>query len=280
MIDVVTVVFREELPILQCQAQSIDLYCKNIGINSIYVMVNESGLSADIDPSWWGSMAYRVRVIPRETFSVNWIGDGWLTQQLLKILGSALSYNAWTMVLDAKTVLTNDISLDLVFNDQGQAKFGWIGVNPVFHPAQEIANRLIDSNNEKILLPAGVPFFFHNASVRSMISYSELKTGNDFASWFLNQGMLTEFVLYSTWISADQKRKELYTDVPSDNSWKICHVCHVQTDQFDRILDSHDDFSHTLSVHRQAWSSLSDKQKQTFRNRLMVRGISKSRLLE
>ena len=85
MIDIITVVFSEEMPVLRCQAQGIDLYCQNLGVRSIYVMVNDVGISHQIDPAWWGTMANRVRIIPRETFSCDWKNNGWLTQHVLKL---------------------------------------------------------------------------------------------------------------------------------------------------------------------------------------------------
>ena len=39
-VDLVSIVFREELQILKTQAQSIDLYLDNIGTRSIFVIVN------------------------------------------------------------------------------------------------------------------------------------------------------------------------------------------------------------------------------------------------
>jgi hypothetical protein len=57
-----------------------------------------------IDPAWWGSFKDCVRIIQRDTFSTKFVDDGWISQQVLKILGSAVSFNEWAMVLDAKTL--------------------------------------------------------------------------------------------------------------------------------------------------------------------------------
>lgn len=278
MIDIVTVVFGEELPILSCQAQSLDLYCQDLGIQKIFVMVNEPDLANKIDLSWYGSLADKVCVIPRETFGVTWPDNGWLNQQLLKILGGAMSMNTWSMVLDAKTVLTRPFTKAQLLTDQGQVKLGWIPIKEVFYPARDIANRLFGSDNGEILSPSGVPFFFHNKSVRSMIDYVESKTHQDFNCWFLDQGMLTEFVLYSAWIALDTDRRDLYTGI-DDNTLHICHVCHVFADQFDQMVNGHNDFSHTLSVHRRTWAQLSDSQKQLFREKLVQKGISRASIL-
>ena len=58
MIDIVTVVFQEELPILRLQAESIELYCQNMMLGNIVVVINDESMStADIDPAWYGNMA-------------------------------------------------------------------------------------------------------------------------------------------------------------------------------------------------------------------------------
>ena len=70
MIDIVTVVFEQELSVLRLQAQSIELYCQDIGVKSIYVIVNDAdSLAAQIDPAWWGNMSSLVRIVPRSQFA-------------------------------------------------------------------------------------------------------------------------------------------------------------------------------------------------------------------
>lgn len=278
MIDIVTVVFGEEIPILACQAQSLDLYCQDIGLQKIYVMVNEPDLADKIDITWWGSLSAKVQIIPQEQFNVKWIDNGWLTQQLLKMYGSALSQNQWSMVLDAKTVLTKKFTLDHLLTGQGQIRLGWFPTIGVFEPAQRIANRLFGTDNHLTLELGGVPFFFHNASMRDMIEHIETLVEKDFGAWFLDQGMLTEFVLYSTWISLDAVRKDLYK-FANPNHLRICHICHSTADQFDRILSDHNADIHTLSIHRKAWSGLTIDQKLSFQQKLLDRGISRAKVL-
>jgi hypothetical protein len=58
MIDIVTVVFEQEIPVLRAQAQSIALNCQRIGIRNIYVVLNDSEtIASQIDPAWWGPLA-------------------------------------------------------------------------------------------------------------------------------------------------------------------------------------------------------------------------------
>ena len=104
MIDICTVVFRDEIPVLKLQAQSVGMYAQNCGVRNVYVVLNdEETFVNDIDPRWWMGLAANVLVVPRTTFSAEWVPDGWVSQQLWKMLAASMSYNDFTMVLDAKT---------------------------------------------------------------------------------------------------------------------------------------------------------------------------------
>ena len=84
MIDICTVVFREELAILKAQAQSIALRCQDLGSLNIYIVVNDTDdVVAEIDSAWWGNLASKVMVIPRSTFSTTYVDNGWLSQQAI-----------------------------------------------------------------------------------------------------------------------------------------------------------------------------------------------------
>ena len=86
MIDIVTVVFSEELPVLRVQAQSIDRYCAELGLKNIYVLVNDSDSVLDqIDKTWWGQYQDQVQIISRSVFSTSYVENGWVSQQILKI---------------------------------------------------------------------------------------------------------------------------------------------------------------------------------------------------
>jgi hypothetical protein len=123
MIDIATVVFRDELPTLKLQAQSIERYCRNIGIRNIYVIVNDDDDTIhQIDAGWWGAAANHVLVVPRSAFSTLFVEDGWVSQQALKLLAASMSYNTWTMVLDAKTIFVKELELKDLIDEQGRVR--------------------------------------------------------------------------------------------------------------------------------------------------------------
>ena len=124
MIDICTVVFDAELDVLKLQARSIELYCQDIGLKNIFVMVNDS---SRVDPAWYGSFADRVQIIPRTEFDCEWRDNGWVSQQVLKMLGSAMSDNAWCMIVDAKTLFVRPVELNQVLAD-GRAATGSLSI--------------------------------------------------------------------------------------------------------------------------------------------------------
>ena len=159
MIDIVTVVFEQEIPVLRAQAQSIALNCQRIGIRNIYVVLNDSEtIASQIDPSWWGPLANNVLVIPRTAFSTPFVADGWVSQQVLKLMTAAMSYNTYSMILDAKTIFVRELDPDTVVDATGRILTGRCPIYPVFDPSRKIVEQLFEIELPDQLGPGGVPF--------------------------------------------------------------------------------------------------------------------------
>ena len=135
MIDIITVVFREEIPVLRLQARSIDLYCRNTDLGRIYVVVNDDTVDLnEINLDWWGSFKDRVTVIHRSAWRIDYADNGWLTQQLLKLIATDLCSSTWSMVLDAKTIFVKPVTavadrpqvglLDIYQISESQTQYG------------------------------------------------------------------------------------------------------------------------------------------------------------
>jgi hypothetical protein len=278
MIDIITVVFREELPVLKLQAKSIDLYCQDINLGLIYVIVNDDTLN--IDTAWWGSFADRVRIVARTAWPFQYAENGWLTQQLLKLLGAANSTNTWTMVLDAKTILVQPIDLTRIFDDSDRLNWGYFEIFPVFEPARNIVNKLFNIELKNVAGPGGVPFFFHNGTVRSMIKHVELQTNQMFADWFQQQGTVTEFILYSGYLEyRDTTLDVMYTR--NAETYKVCNVCHTETEIFNlKFIEMMHPDTLTVSVHRKAWTALTDIQRKAYKDYLILHGIGQAKDLQ
>ena len=273
MIDICTVVFRDEIPILHVQANSLALNATEIGVRNIYVVVNdEETVVSEISPDWWGPLADKVLIVPRSAFSAPWVTDGWLSQQMFKILTASISYNVWTMIMDAKTILVQPLTLDQIFDSQGRAQTGSLPIYPVFADSQRIVEQLFDIKIDQQIGPGGVPFLFHNDTVRLMISDVFLLTKTNFPAWFQAQGRVTEFVLYSGYVS--HKLGNIHKMYSQDRNIYPVNLCHSEVMSFDRkIKEMQDPNVTTVSIHRRAWSQLTPEQQHQFRSLLIDRGI-------
>jgi hypothetical protein len=273
MIDIATVVFRDELPILKLQAQSIDRYCQNIGIRNIYVIVNDDDDTIhQIDAAWWGAAANHVLVVPRSAFSTQFVEDGWVSQQALKLLAASISHNTWTMVLDAKTIFVKELKLKDLIDEQGRARVGTMNIYPVFEPTRLMVNQTYDIDMTKQLGPGGVPFFFQNDAVRLMIAETTFRVKQKFPLWFQGKGRITEFMLYSGYLQ--YRFGDFETFYNPECSFGVVNVCHTEVDQYDRKLEAmKNNDPLTVSIHRNAWRQLTDEQKQAYQHFLLDRGI-------
>ena len=238
MIDIATVVMREELPMLRLQAESIARHANQIGVRNIYVVVNDDdAVVQEIQADWWHHMQGQVLVIPRTAFSAPWVENGWVSQQLWKILTAAMSYNLFTMVLDAKTYL-----FDIAMTHQAG--------------------------------PGGVPFFFHNDTVRLMIADITVRTMTSFPKWFQDQGRVTEFMLYSGYV---QKRygslESIYAErAPEMDPINLCHSDSRTFDEF--MLDAEARDGVSIGIHRRRWADMTQPERQRYRLYLIDRGVT------
>jgi hypothetical protein len=273
MIDIATVVFRDELPILKLQAQSIERYCQHIGIRNIYVIVNDDDDTIhQIDAAWWGSAANHVLVVPRSAFSTLFVEDGWVSQQALKLLAAGISYNTWTMVLDAKTIFVKELELKDLIDEQGRARVGTLDIYPVFETTRLMVNQTYDIDLQKQLGPGGVPFLFQNDVVRLMIADTTFRVKQKFPLWFQGKGRLTEFMLYSGYLQ--YRFGGFDTFYNPEFGFGVVNVCHTEVAQFENKLDQMKNSDPlTVSIHRNAWKELTDEQKQAYQHFLIDRRI-------
>lgn len=273
MIDICTVVFRDEIPVLRVQAESLSLYAQGLGVRNIYVVVNDDEtIVSEIDPAWWGPLASHVLVVPRSAFSTPWVDNGWVSQQLWKILAASMSYNVYTMALDAKTILVKPMLLSQLVDASGRIKTGTLPLYPVFEPSKKITEQLFGIEMSQQLGPGGVPFFFHNDTVRFMIAEATFRTQQSFPTWFQSQGCLTEFVLYSGYVQ--YRFQTLESFYHPDTAVFPVNVCHSEVGAFDRKINEMKQSTTTsVSVHRQAWKELSQEQRTQFVMYLIDRGI-------
>jgi hypothetical protein len=274
MIDIVTVVFEQEISVLQAQAQSIALNCQHIGIRNIYVVLNDSEtVASQIDPAWWGPLANAVLVIPRTAFSTPFVENGWVSQQVLKLMAASISYNTYSMILDAKTIFVRQLDPNTIVDSAGRIQTGILPLYPVFAPAKKIVDELFEMDLQRQVGPGGVPCIVHNDTVRMMIADVTLRTKTSFPIWFQRQGVLTEFVLYSAFV------QHLCGDIgvlydQHNHLGGIINVAHDETKSWlIKLNQMRKGETLTVSVHRSAWQQLAPQQRQEYRDLLTQRGI-------
>jgi hypothetical protein len=234
----------------------------------VFVVINEdSDLGSRVDQSWWGHWCKQVQVVPRAQFGNAWSNNGWLSQQVLKLTAAALSHNEWSMILDAKTFFVQPMQ---AVDDRPAV--GRLEIYPVFAPSQAIVNRLFGINLTQQLGPGGVPFVINTKEVRSMIAWIETQVKQDFAEWFQEQGMLTEFILYSGWIQYQHSGFDPLYNVSKSNL-NPCNLCHSEVADFDRKFNEMQT-ADTVSIHRRAWPELTTAQQTQYTEFLVSRGIA------
>jgi len=269
MISMITVVFDQEVNTLRSQAQSISLYCRDLSIENIYVVVNDcNGVCQRIDKSWWGVFSDCVVIINRDLLTDTFSNNGWVDQQLLKLLAAAQCNSTWSLVLDAKTIFVQEFNDTTLFKDN-RASVGILPIFSVFAPSKRIVEETFSINFEQQLGPGGVPFVFHNPTVQNLVSFIEEKYSLLFAEWFLEKGCVTEFMLYSGYVQHQSLNNQLYN---LHSKIMPCNICHSEVARFyDKMQQAVG--SQTISIHRNAWQQLLPEQQQQYRTFLANRGI-------
>lgn len=267
MIDLITIVFREELFFLQTQARSIELYIDSDLINTIFIVVNDDySVLEHVDPTWWGVNAGKVVILHREEIAAHPAYlTGWSTQQLYKLLVTTRAQSEWSMCLDAKTWFSRRLELARLFNPEGKVRFTKFEVPPAFYSAQKFVEDFYSVPVPDIVGPGGVPFMFSNQDCREMIVDIEARTGKTFYDFFIENVRyptgLTEFVLYSGYITKKYGSIDALYSIERPQPYLIVNIADFEVDQFDEKLDLmtiEDAF--TISIHRRAYKLLSPKQ--------------------
>lgn len=279
MIDTVTVVFQDELPILQVQAQSIDLYCKDLGIKNIFVVVNDDQSIIDqIDTAWWGQFQNQVRIVHRDYFQCEFVQDGWLSQQALKVMASSLSQNDYSMILDAKTIVIKPATIDLVLPG-GKPIGGLHPIPEVFSTSARIVGELFGVQLTHNGGSSGVPFLFHNDTVRSMLTEIKTRTGQNFSDWFQAQGMVTEYLLYVGYNLLLHGSMDKFYSLTYPYS--VSNLCRNQTNIIDeKLIEMQRPSNLTISVHRYAWATMNQQQKNLYKKILFDHGLTTAENLQ
>jgi len=277
MIDLITVVFREEINYLQTQAESVSVYVPEV--NNIYVIVNDEDHVVDlIDTAWWRQHQHRVHIIPYSKWGYKTWVLGWENQQLLKLLAASEVVSNWSMVLDAKTWFVQTLDYTRLFDGQGRPTVGVQRTVPVFQSSREFAEKHYNISLPTVLGPAGVPFMFHTQSVRDMLS--EFDNFIDFFQTHVRHPhFITEFYLYSAYIlSQHHTYQTLYNNT---QYYGCCNIADFDVPEFEKHFTRMctDPRLLTASIHRRAYPLLTKQQVTKWQQFLIQRGLNTTAIL-
>jgi len=273
MLDFITVVFRDELPLLRIQAESFNQYISPKDVKQITIVVNDDdSVAKEIDPAWWGQ--HQSQVVIKLCSSYNYVSrvTGWESQQLLKLLASSESPTEWSMVLDAKTWFIRSVDIDNLF-DAGRPCVGLSGISPHFESSQQFVESYYNISMPKIIGPAGVPFIFRTDTVREMID--SIDNFVDFFQTNLRYPILvTEFHLYTGFVIKKYGSIDVLYDVDKVHILST-NIADWEAQQFDTIFAGIVDNSNllTASIHRRSYKTLKHTQLIAWANFLYSRKL-------
>jgi hypothetical protein len=281
MIDLITVVYKPEVPLIKIQASSLDKNFSYDDIKTIYIVVNdEDSVTNEIDKSWYGKFSDKVVIYPYSIFGYVSRIEGWENQQLCKILAASRSTCEWTLVLDAKTFFTKPCKKELLFDAENRACTNLLKPVPVFDSAKTSIEKLYNVELDYVIGPGGVPFFFHTATVLSMIKETESITGKSFIDFFQENvrfpNLITEFYLYSGYVKRKfGKFDDLYAQ---KQRWTCVNIADWEIDNFDQLFNNMQKFlTLTVSIASKAWVLLrpeqQDKYLEFLKNRNLITNI-------
>lgn len=272
MIDLVTIVFKEELDYLRTQAESVSLYVPVV--NNIYVIVNDDDdVCTLINTAWWGQHSGRVKIIPYSTWKYKSNVLGWENQQLCKLLAARDAESSWSMSLDSKTWFVQTLDYNKLFDSMGRATMGTQKVVPVFQSSKEFVEKLFDVEMSSVIGPAGVPFMFHTDTVKSL--FNEI---DNFIEFFLTNvrypNFLTEFYLYSGYVL--RKCNSYETLYNKTHYYTCCNIADFDVPEFDQHFSrmSNEGRLLTASIHRRAYPLLSPEQLELWAGFLSKRKLN------
>jgi len=264
VIDVLTVVFQQELYYLEIQARSIEQYINYDKIGKIFVIVNdEDSVCSSVDVNWWGQNSNKVEIVPRSRFGVAASIDGWSSQQLYKLFGASIAVNEWSMCLDAKTWFVKSLDFKKMFDESGRVNVHSFPTIPVFKSAEEFVEQFYNIESKQVIGPGGVPFFFHTETITDLIADLEQNHNTNLLDFFtkhvMHPIMLTEFMLYSGFVKYKYGTHDtLYSQY---QYYAINNVADFQVSEFDTIFGyMQQDHNLTASIHRRVYPLLTDQQ--------------------
>jgi hypothetical protein len=225
----VSVVFEPELDLLHLQARSFARYADPDSVSAILVIDNtRSGIGTARLRRLrrdYGSFGDRLKVLRQADIGTMPQSTGWISQQVLKLLACQHVDTRFYVVLDAKNHLVRPVSSSDFENPDGRARGASHSYRThVLRPQLERALSYLGVDPEAWLDEFPVthtPVVLETAIVADMIDWIARQSGKDFATEFVDSGLL-EFFAYSGWLIRTYGSVDSHLDgsvVRSANVW-------------------------------------------------------------
>lgn len=270
--DLVTVVYGDEINLLRTQAQSINLYASDI--DRICVVINDDG-DHDIDPAWWGKYHDRVVITRYTDYSIPAIGSGWDRQQICKLMAAKTSAR-WSLVLDAKTWFIKSFDQSMFIDDHDMIFVGYRQVPKVFQNGWAWLCSFFEIGYvDRVIGPGGVPFVMDSSVLDELEDTLLGKTGQTLVEFFCEHMMhpthITEFGLYSAFIWY-RGYHDRYRDTEKFQCINLASGDEARFQEF--FQEIQDPLTLTVSIHRKAQQSISDSQLELWKTWLAARELN------
>lgn len=261
MIDLLTVTYGKELPLLRLQANSIRRFIDRKLINKIHIINND-----DVDifyvRDWYGDLSDKVEFSHYTDYDINIIPHIYSSHQILKCLYSRRS-SRYYMILDSKNFFVKPVDESVLFKDglpiaslygrQGLVKRPW-EQNMWTHTCSVL------QNYHDLPLLYSTPFIADKQVMMHMIELVKKNTGMSLTEYFITENKLGidrqvfEFFLYSAAIkdySVVHSIRDRFVSSVWPETIKLAHAQPNYIKQDTRLIAS--------GIHRNAWNSVGEE---------------------
>ncbi len=273
---IITVTCLRDLPLLDLQAQSINLY---LDINCpVYIVVNEDDTS-----QWFKEFDSKYRhyydkhklvIFTKKDFNNNWKdwvpsqtnpwAVGWETQQVLKLAVSTKIQAKQFMILDTQNVLIRPWSPTQYgyINNKIPARQGTFVMPENIWQQYSKSLGLFTEPSKKYLMSVCTPLFLSKHLCDSLI---ENRGGvEQFAHWFKHASSVkSEFILYNIWAEKQDGFWNHHYFVPEIEDWANPYLrdCYSEEEflAFYNFLGMHK-LHFWASINHRAWGNMSNSQ--------------------
>lgn len=278
-IDFLTVVYKPEVDLLINQGASFDLRVDSENVGNIFIMINDQdeSIKYQIQPSWYKKHADKVKILTRQ--DINYLPgpqeDGWHTQQMVKLLGTAVSNNEWLIVIDSKTWFARDFKIDELF-ENNKAKCNLMVCNDWFKPGTEKFGKMLGIETSSCIWPNGVPHFMRPEVNRQMMNYVSQLTSQPFQTFFesnnKSKDMITEFICYDVYCQWSGDYEKYYID--HQTTTHVKNLADWELENFDQWVNRLNiDNPLTVSIKGEAFKKMTAEQRDKWHHYLSTIGL-------